>query len=238
MTRLLRLALLTLAVGFLVEAGTEAYQFFTLGYLHRAWVGFYYVGLVTTGLGFYLIFRGRQEWTELHRRSVLHGHRHLWVAVGLYAGATVAIVILGTLDGAPSSGAPPLAVVALVGGLVALAFGNFFLSLVLIVLRLLSPLGRVLAWTAFGWSLGVAVLTGVIVGQAFPTLLHEFFAAPLSLVVSFAPLAFAMAPLFVTYFLLALAYGDAYLGVLEGPGPAQRVPISSGAEPRSKPSVP
>jgi hypothetical protein len=207
MTRSTRLALATFALGFVVEAGTEAYQFFAHGYRTQAWPGFYYVGLGTTVAGFYLIYRGRGEWTDSHRRLVKHGHRAAWAALALFAVATVLIVVAGLAFGTHSGA--PLWLEALVGGAVAVAFGNFFLGLLLIVYRLVGPLGRALALAAFVWSLGVALLTGWIVGQEYVSLLQQFVSDPLTLVASFAPLAFAMAPLFVTYFLLTGAYLDA-----------------------------
>jgi len=204
------------------------YQFFSAGYTHRGWIGFYYVGLVTTGIGFYLMYRGRHEWTETHHRSVRRGHHLLWVALAIFIGAVGAIAVLGALEGSPGHGGPPSVVVWIVGGLVALAFGNFFLSLVVLVERLVGPVGRLVSWAAFAWSLGVAVLTGYIVGNGFLNLLHQFFTNPLGLVVSFAPLAFVMAPLFVTYFLFAVAYSEAYLRL-------RSRPMSPGASHRAEP---
>lgn len=222
MTRTIRLALVTFAAGFLVEAGTELYQFLSYGFGHRGWIGFYYVGLVTTGVGFYLMYRGRHEWTHLHRQNVRRGHGLLWAAVGIYVGAVVAIALLAAKQGANGTGAVPPVIAGVVGGLVALAFANFFLSLAILVDRIAGPLGRSLAWAAFAWSLGVAGLTGLLVGEEISSLLHEFFTAPLRLVVSFAPLAFVIAPLFVTYLLFAGAYAEAYrrlVGASRGSAP-------------------
>jgi hypothetical protein len=226
MTLSIRLALLTFAIGFLAEGVTEAYQFFTAGYLGRAWVGLYYIGLVASGVGFYLIYQGRHELTELHLRNVLRGRRFLLTAVGMFLAATVAIAILALVLGGSGQAAPPVALAAIVGGIVALSFANFFLSLVLIVRHLVSRWAEVAAWVAFAWSLGVAVLTGLVVGDEFPTLLQQFFSNPLELIVSFAPLAFVMAPLFVTYLLLAGVYWDADRHVrLLRPGHAPSDPV-------------
>lgn len=211
-TRTIRLALATFVFGFLAESAAELYQLVSYGFDRPGWIGFYYVGLVTTGLGFYLMYRGRHEWTDLHRRNVYRGHRFLWAAVGIFGGALVAIAVLGTWEGrSPSGGGPWVAVAWVVGGLVALAFGNFFLGLATLVDRLTGRFGRPLLWAAFAWSLGVAVLTGIVVGEEFRSLLHQFFTDPLGLVVSFAPLAFVIAPLFVSYLLFAAAYTEAYL---------------------------
>jgi hypothetical protein len=205
-----RAALLTFAIGFLVEGATEVYQFLAGGYLARGWVGFYYVGLATTIIGFYLMYLGRHEWTETHRKRVRAGHRLAWAAVAIFGLATVAIAILGDLYGGPDSSGPPAALGWLVGGAVAVAFGSFFLGLVVVVEHLVGRYVRVATWVAFGWSLGVAVLTGFVVGREFPSLLRQFFTNPLLLVGSFAPLAFVIAPLFVTYFLFSAAYLDAF----------------------------
>ncbi len=204
-----RVALLTLSIGFVVEGGTEAYQFATSGALHSGWVGFYYVGIATTIVGFFLMYRGRHEWSAFHRKSVVHGHAVAWMAVALFAGATIAIAAIAAAEGPAHSGGTPVVLVALVGGAVALAFGNFFLGLALLVRHLVSRWGAILSWAAFVWSLAVAVLTGVVVGQEFPTLLGTFFSSPLALMTSVAPLTFTMAPLFVTYGLFAAAYMDA-----------------------------
>jgi hypothetical protein len=226
MTLALRWALATFVLGFVVEGATEGYQFFSAGYLHAAWIGFYYVGLVTTGVGFYLIYRGRHEWTELHRSRVRHGHRLLAAAVAIFATAGIGVGAIADATAASGGATPPLWAIAVVGGLVALALGNFFLSLVLAVLGLVGPRGRVLAWAGFAWSLGVAVLAGLVVGVRIRSLLGEFVTNPLGLVVGFAPLAFILSPLFVAYALFAAAYWDAYRHVVAGP-PAASAPVPS-----------
>jgi hypothetical protein len=206
MTRRTRAALLTFAAGFLIEGSTEAYQFFAEGYLNRGWIGFYYVGLVTTGIGFCLMYLGRHEWTETHRRRVRVGHRLAWASLAIFAAATLAIAVVGSIDGGPGGSGGPAVLAWLVGGLVALAFGSFFLGLAAVVEHLVGRVWKALAWAAFGWSLGVAVLTGVVVGAQFASLVRQFFTNPLLLVSSFAPLAFVMAPLFVTYFLFTAVF--------------------------------
>jgi len=208
-TRTIPIALETFVVGFVVEGGTEVYQFVSAG--RPVWVGFYYVGLITTGIGFYLMYRGRHEWTEPHRHNVRRSHRLLWAALAMFIGAAAIISVLGSLEGGPGHGGPPAVLIWIVGGLVALAFGNFFLGLVVLVDRLVGQVGRIISWVAFAWSLGVAVFTGLMVGNEFQKLLHQFFTNPLGLIASFAPLAFVIAPLFVAYFLFAAAYTDAYL---------------------------
>ncbi len=210
MTTTTRWALRTFALGFLVEAATEGYQFVsTAGSQQAAWIGFYYVGLITTGIGFYLIYRGRKEWTDLHRHRVRRGHQALATAIAMFALAALGLGLLAQLTGPANTGGAPGWAIALVGGLVALALGNFFLGLVLIVLELVGPLGRALAWAAFAWSLGVACLTGFVVGGQIGNLLNELFSNPVGLVVGFAPLAFVLSPLFVAYGIFAAVYLEA-----------------------------
>jgi hypothetical protein len=211
MTRTIRIALLTFVAGFLAEAAAEIYQFVSYGVSQPGWIGFYYVGLVTTGIGFYLMYRGRHEWTEHHRQNVHRGHRLLWAALAIFGGAVAIIALLSLSSGGPASPGPSPVFSWLVGGLVALALGNFFLGLATLVDRLVGSIGRILAWAGFAWSLGVAVLSGFIVGGELSSLVNQFVTNPFGLIVSFAPLAFIIAPLFVSYLLLAAAFSDAYL---------------------------
>ncbi len=222
-----RAALLTFAIGFLVEGATEAYQFFAEGYLARGWIGFYYIGLATTILGFYLMYLGRHEWTDTHRRRVRAGHQLAWAAAGIFAFATVAIAILGVVYGGAGSPGAPTVLAWVVGGAVAVAFGTFFLGLVTVVEHLVDRYLRGVVWIAFGWSLGVAVLTGLVVGREFTSLLRQFFTDPLLLVGSFAPLAFVMAPLFVSYFLFAAAYLNAFRALHTGSAARREVPATA-----------
>lgn len=210
MTRNLRVALGTFVLGFLLEAGTELYQWLSFGRSTPGGVVLYYVGLATTVAGFYLMYRARHEWSEGHRRNVRRGHRVLWSALAIFAGAVLAIAVVGTATDGGRTAGTPAALAWPVGGLVALAIGNFFLGLALLVDQLADRIGPLLAWSGFVWSLGIAVWAGALVGGEFSSLLRQFFTDPLVLVVSFAPVTFAIAPLFVTYALLSVAYFDAY----------------------------
>ncbi len=209
MTRTIRVALGTFIGGFLIEAGTEIYQLLSYGVREPGWIGLYYVGLAATGVGFYLMYRGRHEWTDEHRKNVRQGHRLLGAAIAMFVGAFLVIALLGIWRGGRNGPNPSAALAWVVGGLVTVSFGNFFLSLAILVDRITGRLGRFMAWGGFGWSLGVAVLTGYLVGGEFLSLLDEFFTNPLALAVSFAPLAFVIAPLFVSYLLFAGAYAQA-----------------------------
>jgi len=212
-TRTIRIAVATIVAGFLVEGGTETYQFFSYAYALPVWTGFYYVGLFTTGLGFYLMYLGFHQWAQTHRRSVPQGPRRHWVSLAMFIGGAGTVAVLGAVAGGPGAVGPTDLVASPVGGLVVLAFGNFFLGLAVRMERLVSGVARLMLWSAFAWSIGVAVLTGYVVGNDILELVYEFFTNPLGLIASSAPLAFVIAPLFVTYFLLATAYTDAYLRI-------------------------
>ena len=67
----IRLAIISLAVGFSIEAAAGILQITSYGSAYRRWIGLYYVGLVTTGLGLFLLYRGWYRWTELHPGNAL-----------------------------------------------------------------------------------------------------------------------------------------------------------------------
>jgi hypothetical protein len=225
----IRIALVPFMLGFLLEGATEVYQLATLGASGPLASVLYYIGIATTLLGFFYFYRGQQQWKGLHRTAIEHGHRHLLIALSLFGGGTVAVAVLSLVEHATGGSGVLLALGWLAGGLFALALGNFFLSLITIVRELLGRLARLVSWAAFGWSLGVAVLAGWVISVHFVEILRVFFTDPLGLVGTFAPLALALSPLFVTYFLLTAVYWEAYRKPLpqeaegpEAPGPAQR----------------
>jgi hypothetical protein len=134
-----------------------------------------------------------------------------WRALAFVVFGSIAAFLL--YPGDPASrggGGAPIWVAAPVAGLIVLALGVFFYGLRDRVMPLQSRSGWAFGWVAFAWSLGVAELTGLLVGERILTLLTEFVSNWLALVNSFAPIAYAMAPLFVSYFLLLGAYWDGY----------------------------
>jgi len=174
-----RHAMRALVVGFLMEAATEIYQLLTtVGSLHGDPLG-YYVGLGITVFGFYFLWRGMHEWNRLNPRPVRTGRRPVpWAAVSMLVGGLVATallnIILGTVGGGDSP--PPLAWV--VGGVMVVAFGSFFLALRRMVAPLQNPTGRVLGWAAFAWSLGVSTIAGLALGQVIVGFMRYRLAPP------------------------------------------------------------
>jgi hypothetical protein len=212
-----------LLAGFIVEGGTEVYQFLARGDLVQGPLA-YYTTLATTILGFYLMFLGLREWHAYHprpeRRHATSGRRPVpWFGLGLWGGGTAmtALVVIGwgsgVTDGAPFWIAWP------VGGIVVWAFGNFFFGLRKEAQLQGSPWGNGLGWAAFLWSLGVAVLAGVVVGVRAVLLLTEFFTNWGQLISSIGPIVVAMSPLFVAYCLVIGAFGLGLLASRNRPWP-------------------
>jgi hypothetical protein len=209
-------ALAASAAGFLVEGGTELYQYAARGHLSSGpwWV--YYLTLATTILGFYLMWRGLREWRILHspdpdrRRRPVGMHSdpasegrparpRRWEAPLLFAGGTIATAGWGLTFGSGGTSSVPAPVVWLIGGVVVLAIGGFFLSLARLVWPFTGPLGRSIAIAAALWSLGTSVVAGFVIGRLTWTLLEELVTSWSALVTSLAPFVVAIAPLFVTY---------------------------------------
>jgi hypothetical protein len=205
-----RHALAVLILGFVVEGGTEAYQFLQRGNLAQGWVE-YYVSLGTTILGFVMMFLGLREWHALYPRRMQGGAvgRRLgrpWSDVTLWAVGTAATAILSLALGGQEAGFAPLWVVGPVGGLVVLAFGSFFSGLWSLARTVSPPVGRVLGGAAWVWSLGVAVVAGLVIGDRAVLFLVEFLTNWGALIASLAPVVVAMSPLVVAYGLLAATY--------------------------------
>jgi hypothetical protein len=72
-------------LGFVVEGGTEAYQFLERASLSQGWLE-YYSTLGTTLLGFYLMFLGFREWHKFYPKPVRR-HRIPWLLWQLLANA-------------------------------------------------------------------------------------------------------------------------------------------------------
>jgi hypothetical protein len=199
-----------LVLGFAVEGGTELCQFLARGIAVQA-PAEYYATLATTILGFYLMFLGLREWHEFHPKPVRVDRarpdpRRSWFGLALWSGGTAMTAILSFALGGEGSGNAPFWVAWPVGGVVVLAFGNFFFGLRREADLGDSSWGRALGWTAFAWSLGVATVAGLAVGDRIPLLLAEFVTNWVALIASIGPVVVAMSPLFVTYGLMIGAF--------------------------------
>lgn len=222
-----------LLLGFVTEGATEAFQFLERGDLVQGPI-VYYTTLATTLLGFYLMFLGLRE-----RRAfpappgrtvpVAPGRPGLPLGLALGVGGTAATLALVALLGGGGGGSP-LWIVGPVGGLVVLALGRFFLGLRKESYRPGAPWRNLLGWAASGWSLGVAVIAGWVVGERTVRLLGELVSNWVQLVASVGPFVVAMSPLCVTYALLVGAFWPVGARGETGPGGrADRDPATEGA---------
>jgi hypothetical protein len=212
-------ALAVLAGGFVVEGGTEVYQFLSRGSLGTGSAAIYYLTLVTTVLGFYLMFRGLHEWSLFHPRARNRPPRAVgatgapsparpvpWRGLALFGGGAIATAILNVILGGLGRGGSPFVIAWLVGGIVVLAFGSFFLSLERTLRPFADRWGAGMTVVAAVWALGTSVVAGLVIGERSLGLLADFFTNWTALVELIAPIVVAMSPLFVAYGLLTIAY--------------------------------
>jgi hypothetical protein len=206
-----RHAIPALVVGFLLEALTEVYQFATRGSPVSSSSLGYYVSLATTILGFYFLWRGLHEWNRAGPRPVAPGSRRsLREPLAILCGGVAAAAGWDILLGQVGHGDTPAPLAWVVGGVMVLAVGSFFLSLARRAAPFQGAPGRALGWAAFGWSLATSVVAGLVLGQGIVGLFVDFFTSWPKLIVSLAPFIGAIAPLFVAFFLVTAAYVDAY----------------------------
>jgi hypothetical protein len=198
-------ALGVFALGFLVEAGTEAYQLAGLGTPGRFAVGLYYASLGTTVFGFYIMYRADRLW----RRLALPGTARMRRG-GLPAIARLAFALLLSAIGfqllSENLGGLTLVFAILVGAATVLAFLGFFERLYRIGAHGAGREARVLLAVALGWSIADATYAGVLLGSSSRTLLRELVVDFPAVFGTFAPVARAMAGLVVTYLLLAAVF--------------------------------
>ncbi|MFZ0891301.1 MAG: hypothetical protein WB778_00375 [Thermoplasmata archaeon] len=203
-------ALSILIVGFVLEATTEVYQFLARGNLVQGPL-VYYTTLATTILGFYLMFLGLREWHEFHpkpapMKPAPPKRPWPWFRLLLWAGGTAMTAVLSLALMGRGTGSAPYWVAWPIGGLVVLAFGSFFFGLRKEARLHGSSWSNVFGWAAFTWSLGVATVAGLVVGDHALQLLSEFVTNWVALVASVGPIVVAMSPLFVTYALMTGAF--------------------------------
>jgi hypothetical protein len=210
-----RHAVMILVVGFAVEAATEVYQFLARGNLVQGPL-VYYTTLGTTLLGFYLMFLGLREWHFFHPKPVrtptaTGTRRWPWLGLGLWTAGTAATAGLSLALGGAGSTSTPVWVSWPVGGIVVLAFGDFFLGLRREARTSGNSWAEGLGWAAAVWALGVATVAGLVVGDRALLLLTEFVTNWSALIESIGSIVVAMSPLFIAYGLMIGAFSPALL---------------------------
>jgi hypothetical protein len=208
-----RHAVAVLVSGFAVEGSTELVQFAQRGSLVQGPLE-YYATLATTIFGFYLMFLGVREWYAFRPRgggttSIGPTPQPGRLRLALWLGGTTAAAALSIALGGAGAGAAPVWIAWPVAGLLVLAIGDFFFGLGAQARRIGSPLGNALGWLAFGWSLGVATVAGLALGDRVVRLLTELVSNWVSLIASFGPIVVDLSPLFVAYALISGAFWPA-----------------------------
>jgi hypothetical protein len=208
-------ALSVLILGFAVEGATEVYQFLMRGNLVQGPL-VYYTTLATTLFGFYLMFLGFREWHAYHPKSARsrpvswpQKRRWPWFGLALWTGGTAMTAVLGIVLGGGGTEATPFWIAWPVGGIVVLAFGNFFFGLMKLAQLPGLSWANALGWAAFIWALGVSAVSGLVIGDRAILLLTELVTNWVALIESIAPIVVAISPLFVSYALIIGAYWPA-----------------------------
>lgn len=209
----LRIALLVFLIGFAVEAVGSFYQWVT----HAAALPFggalLYLPIVFTLVGLVFLTIGRHEWDELHKRRVAHARRLFLVAIVL--GAIAAAAVAYYVDVAPTAQQP-----ATLAPFVAIAAAAAYFTSYLLYAVLAAHLLRPVVWAVLGgamlWAAYVAYELAVTVDDQFPTYLAVLRDHTASLAGLTAPLDTILSTMFVTYFLLVIAFADAHRRVALG----------------------
>jgi hypothetical protein len=231
----LRISLTILTVGFGIEGGGEAYSLLTQGsFLPGTSLLFIFPAIITL-LGLLFILIGRQEWDDLHRARVHQANMifGLSILAGIVAGME-----LGYLAYNPGFGSPLWDKV-----LFGTAVGGFvlgtFVTYAQLVFHLVSRPSKGVLAASIAWALVVSAYIGQALGADLPAILALIGAHSFSIGALIAPVDYIASFLFVSYFLLLIAYLDAHVTVARGrPAVAVLKPTASAriAESPLKPS--
>lgn len=235
MTVSTRAAVLVLTIGFLAEGIGEAYEFASKTWLSGGILWLYYLGPATTGIGFILAFVGRHEWSEQHRKHVLHAHRALAAAIALLVGVGAAILFLSVNY---ATAALPADLPWILGALAAIGLASTFVSYLLIGYHITSRLGKAMLLLALLWAVIISLLAGYYVAANLGNIVSILHGDPLSLTHIVTALNFVTTVLFVSYFLLVIAFHDAYRQLLKGELPSGQTPAVRPSSPPGAPPAP
>jgi|SRR5271155_1083680 len=218
MTRNLRISLTVLSIGFAIEGIGEAYTRFTPGSSAPGGSVLYLLPLFLTGIGLLFVWVGREEWNAVHLVRVRTANR---VFAASLLGALVAASVVGVLLLVPSLGTPEWAEVVYGAAVASLVFGTF-VTYAYLVFHLVSNPGRVVVGLALAWALFISIAIALVIATTLPSVLSIVSTANLSIPAFVAPVDFLASALFVSYFLLLVAFVEAHIAVARG-----RVVVSS-----------
>lgn len=208
----LRLSLSIFTVGFLVEAGVNAYDILTGSSTGRTGEVLFVLGALATLVGVTFLTIGRHEWNVLHKQRVHHAHLTFLLTILLALAAAGPVAYYAYM----SSLAIPSWLAYEVGTAVA---GSLFFTFVLyavIVHHLLGTVGRVVVALALIAAIPVVGIVGFHIGGGLPTYLALARSSPTKLVALIEPVATYLSYMFLAYGLFAVAFLDAHRRVAKG----------------------
>ncbi|MGI0070481.1 MAG: hypothetical protein ACRECT_00130 [Thermoplasmata archaeon] len=212
MTTNLRISLTILSLGFGIEGAGEAYSLVSRGSFLPGTSLLFLLPAVVTLLGLLFILIGRHEWDELHHSRVRQAN--LIFGLSVLAGVVAAIEV-GALAYYPALGIPfwAEAVFGVTTG--AFVLGTF-ITYAQLVFHLVRRPSKVALVAATVWALIVSAYVGNALAGDLPAILTLIGARSLSVDALIAPVDYIASFLFVSYFLLLVAYLDAHLTVAKG----------------------
>jgi uncharacterized membrane protein YidH (DUF202 family) len=227
----LRISLTVLSLGFAIEGGGEAYSLLTRGTLLPSTSVVFLFPAVMTLVGLLFLLVGRHEWSELHHQRVRRANLIFGLSL---LGGFVAVAEVAVLAVYPGIGTPEWASVLFGMSLGSLVFGTF-VTYGQLVFHLVSRPSKAVIIASLLWALGVSCLVGYDLAGDLPAVMNLIATRSLSLDNLVAPVSYLSSYLFLTYFLLLIAYVDAHVTVARGlpapatrrgPGPARPTPSS------------
>ncbi|HXQ49233.1 MAG TPA: hypothetical protein VN842_05625 [Thermoplasmata archaeon] len=213
MTRNIRISLTILSIGFAIEGTGEVYTRYVSGPSAPGANVLYLLPLALTAVGLLFVWIGRHEWNELHLARVRSANR---IFASSLLGGVVAAVVLALLVWIPSLGTPVWATVLFGAAVGSLVFGTF-VTYATLVFHLVSNPGRAAVAIALVWALAVSVAVAIAIAGALPTIVSIIGARNFSVPAFVAPVEFLVSYLFISYYLLLVAYVDAHVVVGRGP---------------------
>jgi hypothetical protein len=223
----LRISLTILSLGFAIEGGGEAYSVLTRGTLLPSTSIVFLFPAVMTLIGLLFLLIGRHEWSELHHQRVRRANMIFALSLlgGFIAAAEVSILAFY-----PGIGTPEWASILFGASLGSLVFGTF-VTYGQLVFHLVSRPSKVVIVASLLWALGVSALVGYDLAGDLPAVMGLIATRSLSLESLVAPVSYLSSYLFLTYFLLLIAYVDAHVTVARGLPASPAATASVGARP-------
>jgi len=208
----LRLSLTIFAIGFLIEAGVNAYDILTGSSKGTTGEVLFVIGIIATLMGMLFLTLGRHEWNEIHRQRVHHAHLTFLVTVLLAVAAAGPVAYYAYMSGL----AIPSWLAYEVGAAVAASLFFSFVLYAIIVYHLLGGAGRVILLLALVAAVPVVGVVGYHIAGGLPTYLVTVRSSPAKLAALIEPVAAYLSYMFLAYALFAVAFLDAHRRVARG----------------------